>query len=52
LSKLEGEAKARQQAAYDAEDAGVTDELAIKGFRIIMLQQRKHSGKKGSEEGR
>ncbi|WP_285302067.1 tape measure protein [Klebsiella pneumoniae] len=30
LSKLEGEAKARQQAAYDAEDAGVTDELAIK----------------------
>lgn len=30
LSKLEGEAKARQQAAYDAEDAGVTDERAIK----------------------
>ncbi|EPY7942061.1 tape measure protein [Klebsiella pneumoniae] len=30
LSKLEGEAKARQQAVYDAEDAGVTDELAIK----------------------
>ena len=30
MSKLEGEAKARQQAAYDAEDAGVTDELAIK----------------------
>ncbi|HCU0461186.1 TPA: tape measure protein [Klebsiella pneumoniae] len=30
LSKLEGEAKARQQAAYDAEDAGVTYELAIK----------------------
>lgn len=30
LSKLEGEAKARQQAAYDAEDAGVTDEKAIK----------------------
>ncbi|HBR0881342.1 TPA: tape measure protein [Klebsiella pneumoniae] len=30
LSKLEGEAKARQQAAYDAEDADVTDELAIK----------------------
>ncbi len=30
LSKLEGKAKARQQAAYDAEDAGVTDELAIK----------------------
>ncbi|WP_462150445.1 tape measure protein [Klebsiella pneumoniae] len=30
LSKLEGEAKARQQAAYDAEDAGVTDEIAIK----------------------
>lgn len=30
LSKLEGEAKAVQQAAYDAEDAGVTDERAIK----------------------
>ncbi|STV56816.1 phage tape measure protein [Klebsiella pneumoniae] len=30
LSKLEEEAKARQQAAYDAEDAGVTDERAIK----------------------
>ncbi|EKM6190493.1 tape measure protein [Klebsiella pneumoniae] len=30
LSKLEGEVKARQQAAYDAEDAGVTDERAIK----------------------
>ena len=30
LSKLEGEAKARQQAAYDAEDAGVTEERAIK----------------------
>ncbi|HBY8143917.1 TPA: hypothetical protein MI845_18275 [Klebsiella pneumoniae] len=30
LSKLEGEAKVRQQAAYDAEDAGVTDERAIK----------------------
>ncbi|MEN3493082.1 tape measure protein [Klebsiella pneumoniae] len=30
LSKLEREAKARQQAAYDAEDAGVTDERAIK----------------------
>ncbi|HFJ2989310.1 TPA: tape measure protein, partial [Klebsiella pneumoniae] len=30
LSKLEGEAKSRQQAAYDAEDAGVTDERAIK----------------------
>ncbi|MDV5676400.1 tape measure protein [Klebsiella pneumoniae] len=30
LSKLGGEAKARQQAAYDAEDAGVTDERAIK----------------------
>ncbi|ELY4737456.1 tape measure protein [Cronobacter sakazakii] len=30
LSKLEGQAKARQQAAYDAEDAGVTDDRAIK----------------------
>ncbi|HDH7807193.1 TPA: tape measure protein [Raoultella ornithinolytica] len=30
LSKLEGEAKAKQQAAYDAEDAGITDERAIK----------------------
>ena len=30
LSKLEGEAKAKHQAAYDAEDSGITDELAIK----------------------
>ncbi|MBM7342717.1 tape measure protein [Pantoea coffeiphila] len=30
LSKLEGEAKARLQAKYDAEDAKVTDPLAIK----------------------
>ncbi|EMC4210483.1 tape measure protein [Cronobacter sakazakii] len=30
LSELEGEAKARRQAAYDAEDAGVTDDRAIK----------------------
>ena len=29
LSKLEGEARARQQAAYDAEDAGTVDSLAI-----------------------
>lgn len=29
LAKLEGEARARQQAAYDAEDAGTTDPLAI-----------------------
>lgn len=30
LSKLEGEAKARLQAKYDAEDAGMVDPLAIK----------------------
>ncbi|STW34204.1 phage tape measure protein [Klebsiella pneumoniae] len=30
LSKLEGEAKARQQGAYDAEDAGITDDRGIK----------------------
>ena len=30
LSKLEGEAKARLQATYDAEDAGTSDPLAIK----------------------
>ncbi|HCD3955217.1 TPA: tape measure protein [Enterobacter hormaechei] len=35
LSKLEGEAKARLQATYDAEDAGTSDPLAIKRTQDI-----------------
>lgn len=33
LSKREGEARARLQATYDAEDAGVTDERAVKALQ-------------------
>jgi tape measure domain-containing protein len=43
LSKLEGEAKARQQAAYDAEDAGVTDELAIKRIQANYAETERNT---------
>lgn len=33
LAKVEGEARARLQATYDAEDAGVTDERAVKALQ-------------------
>lgn len=33
LAKAEGEAKAKLQATYDAEDAGVTDERAVKALQ-------------------
>ncbi|WP_336803625.1 tape measure protein [Erwinia aphidicola] len=41
LAKLEGEEKARQQAAYDAEDAGTVDPLAIKRLQNIYAATEK-----------
>lgn len=43
LSKLEGEAKARQQAAYDAEDAGTVDPLAIKHLQDMYAETERNA---------
>lgn len=55
LSKLEGKAKAEQQAAFDAEDAGVTDPAAINALRSVYAQteantQAKKDSKKATSE--
>lgn len=55
LSKLEGKAKAEQQAAFDAEDAGVTDPAAINALRAVYAQteantQAKKDSKKATSE--
>ncbi|HIH8965346.1 TPA: tape measure protein [Serratia marcescens] len=55
LSKLEGKAKAEQQAAYDAEDAGVTDPSAINALKAVYAQteantQAKKDSKKATGE--
>ncbi|HIE0044076.1 TPA: tape measure protein [Serratia marcescens] len=55
LSKLEGKAKAEQQAAYDAEDAGVTDPGAINALKAVYAQteantQAKKDSKKANSE--
>ncbi|BEM10487.1 hypothetical protein SM14VA5_29910 [Serratia marcescens] len=55
LSKLEGKAKAEQQAAYDAEDAGVTDPGAINALKAVYAQteantQAKKDSKKATSE--
>ncbi|HFF9481718.1 tape measure protein [Serratia marcescens] len=55
LSKLEGKAKAEQQAAYDAEDAGVTDPGAINALKAVYAQteantQAKKDSKKATIE--
>ncbi|SUI70550.1 tape measure protein [Serratia liquefaciens] len=55
LSKLEGKAKAEQQAAFDAEDAGVTDPAAINALRSVYAQteantQAKKNSKKATSE--
>ncbi|CCI77786.1 unnamed protein product [Klebsiella pneumoniae subsp. rhinoscleromatis SB3432] len=55
LSKLEGEAKARQQAAYDAEDAGITDDRGIKRIQDYYAAiQRNVEGRRAaaSEAGK
>lgn len=41
LAKLEGEEKARQQAAYDAEDAGTVDPLAINRLQNMYAETEK-----------
>ncbi|OWF90458.1 hypothetical protein B4916_15935 [Yersinia intermedia] len=43
LSKLEGQEKAKQQALYDAEDAKVTDPLAIKQLQDAYAQTEANS---------
>ncbi|MEG8778865.1 tape measure protein [Klebsiella pneumoniae] len=43
LSKLEGEAKARQQAAFDAEDAGIVDPLAIKKLQDMAAATERNT---------
>ncbi|HHG0423196.1 TPA: tape measure protein [Yersinia enterocolitica] len=43
LSKLEGKEKAKQQALYDAEDAKVTDPLAIKQLQDAYAQTEANS---------
>lgn len=51
LSKLEGEAKARQQAAYDAEDAGTVDPLAIKHLQDMYAEtERVTQGRKDQKK--
>lgn len=51
LSKLEGEAKARQQAAYDAEDAGTVDPLAIKQLQDMYAEtERVTQGRKDQKK--
>lgn len=55
LSKAEGKAKAELQAAYDAEDAGVTDPKAIEKLKGVYAQteantQAKKDDKKATSE--
>ncbi|HBW3180286.1 TPA: tape measure protein [Klebsiella pneumoniae] len=55
LAKLEGEARARLQAQYDAADAGVTDPKRIKALQdeyaetYRVTEARKESGKAGKQ---
>jgi hypothetical protein len=51
LSKLEGEAKARLQATYDAQDAGTTDPLAIKRLQDMYAEtERVTQGRKDQKK--
>ncbi|WP_457770514.1 tape measure protein [Raoultella ornithinolytica] len=51
LSKLEGEAKARLQATYDAEDAGTVDPLAIKQLQDMYAEtERVTQGRKDQKK--
>lgn len=52
LSKREGEARARLQATYDAEDAGVTDERAVKALqeKYAATERATQAGKDQSKE--
>ncbi|WP_299996814.1 tape measure protein [uncultured Cedecea sp.] len=52
LSKLEGEARARLQAVYDAEDAGVKDQLAINQLqeKYAAIERNTTAQKKSNAE--
>ncbi|EGT0671200.1 tape measure protein [Citrobacter werkmanii] len=55
LAKLEGEARARLQAQYDAADAGITDQKRIKSLQdeyaetYRVTEARKESNKEGKQ---
>lgn len=51
LSKLEGEARARLQAKYDAQDAGTVDPLAIKQLQDVYAEtERVTQGRKDQKK--
>lgn len=54
LSKLEGEARARLQAQYDAEDAGITDSKRIKALQDEYAATEKNTSarKSSNAEGK
>lgn len=54
LSKLEGEARARLQAKYDAQDAGISDERAVKILqdKYAATEQNKQATKDQKKEDR
>lgn len=54
LSKLEGEARARLQAQYDAEDAGITDSKRIKALQDEYAATEKNTSatKSGNAEAK
>lgn len=54
LSKLEGEARARLQAQYDAEDAGITDSKRIKALQDEYAATEKNTSarKSANAEGK
>lgn len=54
LSKLEGEARARLQAQYDAEDAGITDSKRIKALQDEYAATEKNTSarKSSTAEGK
>jgi len=54
LSKLEGEARARLQAQYDAEDAGITDSKRIKSLQdeYAATERNTSSRKENTAEGK
>lgn len=54
LSKLEGEARARLQAQYDAEDAGVTDTKRIQALQdqYAAIEKTTSAMKTGNAEGK
>ncbi|ELQ6126766.1 tape measure protein [Cronobacter dublinensis] len=55
LAKLEGEARARLQAQYDASDAGITDQKRVKALQdeyaetYRVTEARKESNKEGKQ---